>query len=332
MSDAYALGKLTRTRADGTSYWSYCIKWWEADKRRRYSLDTTDKPTAEALARKLWAERTLGTTDTVGTILPAYLDSLNGLKDERRKRECWKAAQGFWNGLRIALIDDEVSRSYMVWRQRSQNTMRNELSLIRTALNWAEAKKLIDKAPKIVVPAIPPSSVGHLTKPAFKRFLAGCHAPHVRLFAILAVTTGARKAALLEAKWEQVDWLRMQIDLNPVGRAQNSKGRAVVALNDPAMQALREAKAGAMSDYVIEQHGLPIADIKKGIAAAAVRSGIKAHPHMFRHSAAVWMAEDRVPMAEIASFLGHRDMNITIRVYARYHPDYLRTAARSLTW
>ena len=73
-------------------------------------------------------------------------------------------------------------------------------------------------------------------------------------------------------------------------------------------------------------------DIKKGIAAASVRSGVKVHPHMFRHSAAVWMAEDRVPMSEIAAFLGHRDINVTTRVYARFHPEYLRKAAQSLSW
>lgn len=65
--------------------------------------------------------------------------------------------------------------------------------------------------------------------------------------------------------------------------------------------------------------------------AAAERNNLKAHPHMFRHSAAVWMAEDRVPMSEIASFLAHRDINVTVSVYARHHPDYLREAARSLT-
>lgn len=59
---------------------------------------------------------------------------------------------------------------------------------------------------------------------------------------------------------------------------------------------------------------------------------IRCHPHMFRHSAAVWMAGDRVPMAEMAAFLGDRDARITIRVYARFHPDYLRIAAQSLNW
>jgi integrase len=98
------------------------------------------------------------------------------------------------------------------------------------------------------------------------------------------------------------------------------------------MPALQEAKAAALTEYIIEHNGKNLIDIKKGIAAASERSGIHAHPHMFRHSAAVWMAEDRVPMSEIAAFLGHRDINVTIRVYARYNPDALRGASESLKW
>jgi integrase len=42
------------------------------------------------------------------------------------------------------------------------------------------------------------------------------------------------------------------------------------------------------------------------------------------------MAEDGVPMGEIASFLGHSDSRITERVYARFSPQHLRRAAKSL--
>lgn len=42
------------------------------------------------------------------------------------------------------------------------------------------------------------------------------------------------------------------------------------------------------------------------------------------------MAEAGVPMSEIASFLGHSDDRITQRVYAKYSPAYLRTAASAL--
>ena len=202
----------------------------------------------------------------------------------------------------------------------------------RVACNWAKGERHLADVPPIKLPAQPTTSVGHVTKDEFRRFLEGCERPHIKLFAMLGVTTGGRKTALLEAKWSQVDFNRRIMDLNPEGRKQNSKHRATVPLNDMIMPALREANRGALTEYVIEHNGKPCKDIKKGFAAAARRSGVACHPHMLRHSAAVWMAEDRVPMPEIAAYLGHKDINVTVNVYARYHPDYLREAARSLTW
>ncbi|WP_338240344.1 tyrosine-type recombinase/integrase [Aurantiacibacter hainanensis] len=335
MSEPYTIGKLTRTRADGTRYWSYClIARNPHGTRTRISLGTTDLQTARADARARWEasrlqERGFG---TIGDIVETYLDSLNGEKQEGRKRECWAACKRYWADLRPDLIDAKVSKDYLAWRNRAINTMRHELSLIRTACNWAVGERHIPAAPPIKLPAMPETSVGHVTKDEFRRFLDGCATPHIKLFAMLGVTTGGRKTALLEAKWEQVDFTRRILNLNPEGRRQNSKYRATVPLNDVIMPALCEAHLGRTTEYIIEHNGAPCKDIKKGFAAAARRSGVSLHPHMLRHTAAVWMAEDRVPMAEIASYLGHRDINVTVRVYARYHPDYLREAARSLTW
>lgn len=42
------------------------------------------------------------------------------------------------------------------------------------------------------------------------------------------------------------------------------------------------------------------------------------------------MAENRVPMSEISQYLGHKSTLITERVYARYSPEYLGSAAESL--
>ena len=44
------------------------------------------------------------------------------------------------------------------------------------------------------------------------------------------------------------------------------------------------------------------------------------------------MAEERVPIEEIARLLGHKNTTITIRVYVRFHPDYLQRAAKALVW
>jgi integrase len=43
------------------------------------------------------------------------------------------------------------------------------------------------------------------------------------------------------------------------------------------------------------------------------------------------MAMGGVPMDEIARFLGHGDVRITQRVYAKYGPGYLRNAVSALT-
>ncbi|WP_439567980.1 tyrosine-type recombinase/integrase [Sphingopyxis sp.] len=277
--------------------------------------------------------------ETVGEVVEAYLNQLGGKYQETRKREAWIAAKPFWSSRKITEVEEAHSAEYLKWRKRAVNTMRQELSLVRTALRWGCDNRLTDRTPKVLVPDPPETKVTHLTKAQFRTFLNGCVMPHVKLFAALAVATGARKTALLQLQWDQVDLdrgiivlKRDEIETHADGTVQQRKNRATVPLNDQILPLLREAKESAMTDYVIEHRGLPVLDVKKGIALASQRSGIKAHPHMFRHSAAVWMAEDRVPMPEIASFLGHRDINVTTRVYAKYSPDYLKKAARSLTW
>ncbi|MCE7796542.1 site-specific integrase [Sphingobium sufflavum] len=260
----FRLGKLKRKRTDGSDYWSFCVTWHTPTGRVRHTLNTQDRFTAEAKARKLYENRDKGVAKaalvaTVGECVEAYIDSLGGLRDEKRKRECWKAARGFWSAIPVEVVDADLSHSYMKWRNRATNTMRNELSLIRTALHWKYDKL----APKVIVPGVPDSEVGGVTKDEFRQFLTGCLMPHVKLFCILAVTTGARKTALLEAKWDQVDWSRAQLRLNAEGRTQSHKRRATVPLNNLAMEALKEARAGAVTDYIVEFRGGPLKDIKK---------------------------------------------------------------------
>ena len=251
----------------------------------------------------------------------------------KRAEVAWKAAQEFWDNLPIGRVDIQASEDYRARRAHCRAiTVRNELAVIRAALNWAAKHKMIADAPFIQMPKLPASQVGHLSKADFRKLVDAAVRPHVQLFMKLAVGTGARSNALLDLKWDQVDFARGLITLNPVDRVQTSKYRATVPMNAQLRTTLEEAKAGALSDYVIE-HGLEkIGSVKKGFAAACVRAGLNATPHMLRHSAAVWMAEQAVPMTQIAQFLGHTDSRITERVYARFAPQFLSTAADALEW
>ena len=269
----------------------------------------------------------------MGEALAIYLDAKVDMLSHKRATVAWKAAAPFWNAMPIGRVDREVCADYRRHRHHCRAiTVRNELAVIRAALNHAEREKLIVKAPYIQMPALPPKAIRHLSKAQFRKLVAGAEAPHIKLFMKLAVATGARMTALLELTWDRVDFALGVIDLNPPERVQTSKYRATVRMNAQIREELEAAKAGAESPFVIEYGGRRVASVKTAMNAAVRRSGVAATPHMFRHSAAVWMAEAGQPMPVIAQFLGHTDSRITERVYARFSPDFLAGAAEALTW
>ena len=83
--------------------------------------------------------------------------------------------------------------------------------------------------------------------------------PRLRLYIVLALGTGARNAALLELTWARCDFARGIIDLRNPEITRPHKGRAIVPMNRAVRAALMETQAGALSDYVIEWAGKPVA-------------------------------------------------------------------------
>ena len=101
-------------------------------------------------------------------------------------------------------------------------------------------------------------------------------------------------------------------------------------LNVPALTALQEARAVAVTDHVIEWNGKRVYSIRRGFTQACVRAGlVDVSPHTLRHSAASHMVMAGVPIGEVARMLGDTIMTVE-RVYGHHSPDYLRSAADSL--
>lgn len=238
--------------------------------------------------------------------------------------------KSYWAEVCPLMIDKQMARDYARQRNRAPATVRYELSMLSVAMRWAMDKKLIEKAPRVWLPEIPPSQEKHLSKPHFELFYDAVKAPHARLYVLLGLYTMARPSAILELTWDRVDWDRKLLDLNPAGRVQTLKRRPVVALNDEASGALAEAYCARQTNFVIERGGKPIKCIKKAFSAATERSGIKATAYTLRHTGAVWAAESGISMSELAQFMGHRDSSTTERHYARYSPHYLRNVANAV--
>ena len=158
-----------------------------------------------------------------------------------------------------------------------------------------------------------------------------CKAPHLTLFVPLANGTAGRAAAILGLTWDRCDFERSKILLEDPEITTPHKGRAVVPMTKTLRLRLLEARAGAMSDFVIEWAGQRVGSVKKGLATASKAAGLKhVHPHMLRHSAAVRQAEQGVPIEEIASYLGHSNPKVTRDIYARFSPEALSKGAAAL--
>lgn len=314
--------------------------WREGGERRRFRLGKKGLSQAEAeaalhvFARQRTRMMETEGDKTIAQLFDAYVKDkqLDG-KPTVNQGWMWKALAPTFAHLTADDIDKGVCRAYERRRSaagKKPGTIWSELIVLRTVLNWAVKAKLIDLAPEVAIPKKPPPRDVFVSRDELGRLLDAADLPHVKLYIVLAITTAGRMGALLDLTWDRVDFDRGMIDLYNPSKERNSKGRALVPMNDSARAALAAAKPGALSPYVIEWGGLKVATIRKGIETASRKAGITCTPHTIRHTAARWMAEAGVPMEEIASYMGHSNPATTYRVYARYSPDYLRKAAGAL--
>lgn len=312
----------------------FAVVWHdEQGKRHRRQLAARDRLGAEAEARRRIAAGR-SSAWTVGGLIAAYIEDRKaaGAVSTPRMEDAWKALRPSWETVDPATIDERMCKAWAAGRARSPATIRYELAMIGTACKWAERQRLIDRAPPIWLPQPPERRERHISRDEFDRWLAQVKAPHARLYAELGIGTAGRPAAILALTWQQIDFKRRHVRLNPEGRRQTAKGRATVPMTNRLEAALLRAWEARSTDVVIEHGGAQVKSVKKAFAAASQRAGIEVTPYTLRHSAAVWMAESGVPMEEIAAFLGHTDARTTFKHYARYSPDYLRKAAGALDW
>jgi integrase len=280
----------------------------------------------------MWQKLHAPASERVEDLWHLYLaDRAKDGRDTNRQKNAWKRlAPTFGYRLGHDIAKDDC-RSYADLRRRqgaALGTVRTELEYLRACLNLKYGRG----SNHVWTPTQSPPRDRYLTREELEQLLDHVSTPHVRLFIVLAVTTGARMSAILQLTWDRVDFRHGTINFNPVGREQTTKRRPVLPINGRAIAALEEAARSALTDYVIEWDGSPVRSIKKAIRTAAKRSGVPCSPHVFRHTAGVWMAQADVPLQKVAQFLGHTSTRVTERTYARYSPSFMKDAANALNW
>lgn len=308
------------------------------DAKRRITIPESYPGGPEAFVRRLNAEAEIARRPgpaTIDRILELYIEdrAAAGIVNISRIKEVRRSLKDVWGRLYPEELDTTACREFIKRGRRkklSDATIRSELAYLQAALNFAAASKVIPSAPKLEKPPPPRPRDRWLSRDEVRKLLEACQAPHAKLFVILSIATAARPKHLLELTWSRVDLRSRIINLDNPTKDRTAKGRARVPINDAALEYLLEAQKVAQSDHVIEYDGKPLSSVRKAIDTASRHAGIEVTPYVLRHTAGVWMAQAGIPLAEIAEYLGHTDINTTRRVYAKFHPDHLRKASRSL--
>lgn len=312
----------------------FTVSWWEGGKRRRYRLDARTPKDAEREAIDLIRRKVPPVTgQTVASLWEAYRAARQGRPVARTMGSTGKPVIAHFGALRPDQITTDHCRAYAAWRRKAgiaQGSIWTELGHLRTVTTWALAERLIDHAPAIERPAKPAPKDRYLTLAEIGLLLAADCLPHIRLAILLMLTTAGRIGAVLDLTWARVDLERGVINLRATLEGPR-KGRAVVPVNGSLRAALLTAREAALSDYVVEWAGSGLRSITNGFAAAVRNAGLTGvTPHVLRHTAAVHMAEGGIPMEEISQYLGHSNLEVTRRVYARFSPQHLSKAAEIL--
>ena len=210
-------------------------------------------------------------------------------------------------------------------------TAKKSLDMLVAAMNRAKKDGLIEHVPYVEKPPSGAPREKWATTDQVKQLINGlAPLPHLRLFAILAMHTLSRKRAILELRWNQVDFENRRIHFNPMGRVQTNKRRVPVPINNILYDELLKARQAAVTNYVIEFRGQSCYEIGRAFRNWAREIGLGwITPHVLRHTGATLMAQQGVSMWEIAGIMGDR-VDTVEKHYLKHHPDYLKHATAAL--
>ena len=164
-------------------------------------------------------------------------------------------------------------------------------------------------------------------------FIAACALPHVKLFAILAATTGARMGAIVTLTWDRVDLEKARVD--PLPRPGNLSGprraeRRRRSMRSPARpsldartrrdDALRYRMGGTARRVRKERLRRPPESAQECLGLRRMSFDILPRPS-WRRAASRWLRSRRCSVTATAAQLSGPTLD--------WLPDFLRRAARN---
>lgn len=145
------------------------------------------------------------------------------------------------------------------------------------------------------------------------------------LFIEIAVHTGMRRDEIINLRWEDLDFTRRLVK---VQAKSEDKEKGIFAFQTKSKQTrsipMKKELINVLlpyqkeSGYVLSSRAgrLSLGTLTNHLKKVQQKSGVKFHPHLFRHTFASWAATKGVSIYKIQKWLGHSSVQITTDIYA----------------
>lgn len=286
---------------------------------------------------------------SAGTLLEDYLESWIKAKKPQIKASTWAG----YNKIVTMICRTELGRILLPEFKRvhmkdwckvqtcSNKWLANVQSCLRTALQDAVDDELLDVNPiygwkyENAEALKTKDDVDPFDKNEREAILKACRDPQHRNMFEFAFWTGLRTSELVALTWEDIDWINAEARINK-GKTQfadepeppkTKKSERDVKLLPPALAALTRQKIHSylMGGAIFRDprtgnpwegdEGIRQGPWKSALKKAGVRYR---RPYQTRHTYASMMLTAGEPLGWVANQMGHADLNMLSRVYARW--------------
>jgi len=329
--------KLKEPRGD-RRHWE--IYWTEKVHRggkwvvvpRRYSTGQED----EEKAKQVFSGWVTGQSDefdldlisTLSEVIQEYTKELISRKTTKRNMtrhySIVKQLTNYFGNRKISSFCKQDVRNYIRSRPVLPQSASRELGVLNAALNFCHEEELIDWTPfkmKLVKSGVRDR---FLTLSEIKVLLESCNEWFVQVWTTIALATAARSEAILQLTESNINFSDNIINFNNPSIEGKHKPRSIIRMPSALKPILKEAVSKSSSGFLVEKDGKPVQTIYRHFQKAVKKSGLKdVNPHCLRHTCAVQMAKNGVPILEISNYLGHTNTATTQNHYARFQPEFM---------
>ena len=223
---------------------------------------------------------------------------------------------------------DGVGKVKLMDKTRSPATVNRYRSVLSAMFKYAigEGYTVLNPVTKVPAKALDNQIVRYLSDNERNSLLSACKQSswkHLHLVVLLGMTTGMRKAEMMNLKWSDIDFTR---SVAMLATTKNGEPRHCPI---PSIVMVELKKIRQVGDVLIFPSRLiptqPI-EFKKHWSKALKQANIADFRfHDLRHTAASYMVMNGMTLFEAATVLGHKDTQTTTR-YAHLSVDHVSKA------